>query len=187
MAKKLSMNQEIKLLRQLKNAKQLGCGSSRLVFIHPLDKTKVVKLAIGANAFVQNRNEVKLWETWKNDYLANIYEYGRFIIVMERIEDIYDEDSLFEEYDCIPNAAVDVINWLDNLLGESCDNYQIGYGNGRWALYDYGFSSYRDAQSQIGWANADVWDQPQIHDYINSCISLLRNKKPITMIENTRL
>lgn len=188
-AHKLSNSQERKLLKLLKNAKMVGHGSSRLVFIDPRDSNRVVKVAIGANSFCQNKLEVKLWNSTQNSYLAQIYEYGKFVVVMERVFETYDEDSFYEAYD--PDSedyeffqrGINVVNWLESELGSTSDNYQIGVNaNDEWKAYDYGFDPEQSTYDQCGaarWMNTK-----DCRSFLDEMERLVRFHRPITEIQH---
>ena len=182
-AKKLSVCQEIKLLRQLKNCKIISNGSSRLVVIDPRDSKKVVKIAVGAWSFRQNKFEVGLWNLLNDERLATIYEYGRFVIVMERMDETFDDDTImnsgFDEE--VVNEASKIAYWLNMRLGETADNWQLGLVNGKWKSYDYGFDPEADSGFQCG--SASYVNGRNFKRFVNEAIALLRNKRPITEIE----
>lgn len=182
--RKLSINQELKLLRLLKNAEVLSYGSSRWTFVHPLDKTKVVKLAVGKNALCQNKLEVNTWLKYGDSLpLARIYEYGRFIEVMERMDEIYDDEYYDYAEDDDARDQMDSISCkLDSVLGETPDNYQIGVVNGEWKSYDYGFDPYRGAMKMCGFAS-DFGSKSIKQEYIPMVEKLLRRKQPANQID----
>lgn len=182
MAKRLSINQEVKLLRLLKNAKQIGGGSSRLTFIHPFDETKVVKLAVGTRSFAQNGLEVRLWTSTHSNFLARIFEYGRFCIVMERAVQCFDEDAFYDGDMEDNEDFMNAVCWLERHNGETSDNYQIGQmSDGRFAAYDYGFTTH-GFRGQCGWASL-IESRKNMRQYIDETIQLLRTKTPITKID----
>lgn len=188
-ARKLSNLQERKLLKSLKNAKLIGNGSSRLVFIHPRYSSFVVKVAVGANSFRQNKLEVKLWNETQSKHLARIYAYGKFVVIMERMVSTYDEDSFYEEYNEDGEDAefyhrgIDVINWLEERLGSSGDNYQIGVnGFNEWKAYDYGFDPEIGAREQCGEA---YWmSTKEFRSFLDEMERLVRFHRPITEIQH---
>ena len=187
-ARKLSNLQERKLLKLLKNAQLIGNGSSRLVFIDPRDSKRIVKVAIGAASFRQNKLEVKLWNETQSSHLAQIYEYGRFVVVMERMMETYDEDSFYEAYD--PDSenyeffklGAKVVNWLEEELGSTADNYQIGLNaNDEWKAYDYGFDPDQDSSLQCGEA---YWmGRKEFRSFLDEMERLVRFHRPITEIQ----
>lgn len=188
-ARKLSNLQERKLLKLLKNAKLVGNGSSRLVFIDPRNRNRVVKVAVGAASFRQNKLEIKLWNETQCSHLAQIYEYGKFVVVMERMVTTYDEDSFYEEYDEDAEDAefyhrgIDVINWLEEELGSSGDNYQIGLNAlDEWKAYDYGFDPEIGAREQCGEA---YWmSRKEFRSFLDEMERLVRFHRPITEIQH---
>lgn len=180
-ARKLSCNQEAKLLKKLAHLTPIANGSSRVVFMHPNDKNKIVKVAIGSNSFRQNKQEIKLWNQLEDDRLARIYEYGRFVIVMERCESCYTEDDINSmDY---PEDAEAVYYYLSRFLGHTSDNYQIGVMcDGRWAAYDYGFLTEIDSFYQCGCAE-DFSYGKSLQRFCNHAAHLLQAKLPVTQID----
>lgn len=188
-ARKLSNLQERKLLKLLKNAKLIGNGSSRLVFIDPRNDNRVVKVAIGAAAFCQNKLEVKLWNDTQDSHLAQIFEYGKFVVVMERMMETYDEDSFNDGYDSSSEnrdffqLGDDVVNWLVTKLGCTSDNYQIGLNaNNEWKAYDYGFNSDISAREQCG--EAHWMSMKEFRLFLDEMERIVRFHRPITEIQH---
>ena len=185
-ARKLSNLQERKLLKLLKNAQPIGSGSSRLVFIDPRDSKRVVKVAIGAASFRQNKLEVKLWNETQSSYLARIYEYGKFVVVMERVVETYDEDSFYDSYDSdntdLFRLGEEVVSWLGSQLGSTADNYQIGLTeNDEWKAYDYGFDPEEPVHNQCGEA---YWmSLRERRAFLDEMERLIRFHRPITEIQ----
>ena len=174
-ARKLSITQEVKQLKLLKNAQKLGRGSSRMVFIDPRNSAKVVKLAVGANAFCQNKLEVGLWNGTESCNLAPISEYGRFLVVMDRVEEAREDEYDLNAEEC------EVYEWLCKYCGDTPDNAQLGTIDGKVVAYDYGFDAERDSSKQIGCAWT-VSKRANLHQFIDNAIELLRKKRPITEI-----
>ena len=176
--KKMSANQERKLLRALENCKPIGRGSSRIVYVHPFNKNLIVKVAVGANAFKQNVCERKVYDALGDEYCARIEAYGRFCIVMERLVRIYDYYDFEEE---MPDEVSYVMDALTDFLGDTEDNYQIGKtADGRFVAYDYGFST--DADEQCGWAQ-EVYSKA----YLIQARKILVQKRPINTVEKLDL
>ena len=182
-AHKLSNVQERELLKKLDGAKRIGSGSSRLVFIDPRDSHYVVKVAVGAGAFRQNKLEVKLWKAYgDNGYLARIKEYGNFCVVMERLAYVYDDEELDEGYFPDDHPSQEVRNWLNELVGYTTDNCQIGRTfDGRWVAYDYGFDPHIYSSEQVGFASDAVGNW---RFYLKQIREILKKKQPITTCEN---
>jgi len=181
--RKLSLNQEIKLLKSLKNAKILDNGSSRIVFVNPENADEVVKVAVGTAALRQNTLEVSNFKNFSDwGILAEITAYGRFCVVMERMRYCYDwEDD--EE------GVAEIADELEKINGSTSDNYQVGLTkNGEMKAYDYGFETRVSHKGQrgcffyCGWADA-IDGRRQIRRYLNTAISLLREKRPLNQIE----
>lgn len=181
---KLSNRQERELLQRLMQCKPVDNGSSRLLFIDPRDSNYVIKVAVGAKAFRQNKLEVAMYKTWgASGYLAEIKEYGNFCIVMERLAEIYCSDELEDYYFPEGHPSYAVQEWMDQLLGYTSDNCQIGKTkHGEWVAYDYGFDPSHSSQVQVGWASDLRWSQGW-RDYLVKARSLLLQKRPITQCE----
>lgn len=176
-ARKISNLQERKLLRQLKNAELISNGSSRLVFIDPRNENRVVKVAIGACALRQNRFEIQLWNSRRDERLARIYEYGVFTVTMEKIECTFDDDDLEDE------EGLRVVEWLNEILGETSDNFQIGCNaDGEFKAYDYGFDPQFRSWEQVG--HASQFELRKDYRWLfNKFIGYLNEKTPVTKME----
>lgn len=188
--RKLSVNQEVKLLKLLKNCEPIDRGSSRLCFIHPLDKTKVIKLAIGKKALCQNKLETRTYRNYGDSLpLATIYEYGRFIVVMERMTRCFDSSKLedgdyYGDCDNFPDEDTvdEAVEQLESVFGCTADNYQLGYGqNGDLVSYDYGFDPSKGCFIMCGFAE-DIGSET-LRPYLDSCIKLLKEKRPVNQID----
>ncbi len=177
---KLSNVQERKLLSRLMNCKPLSRGSSRVVFVDPRDSHRVVKVAVGATSLCQNKVEVQLWKDYGDENrLARIYEYGVFCIVMERMQECYDDDYCMED-DKNYELFRDFAYWLAKIVGDTSDNYQIGLNfNGEFKIYDYGFLPDISAEFQCGWAN-EICDYAK---YLRFARGTLALKLPATRVE----
>lgn len=182
--RKLSGVQERKLLKRLENCKPIDSGSSRLVFIDPRNRQRVVKVAVGAFALRQNKMEVRMW----NDYgdcgnLAQIFEYGRYVVVMERCERTYDYNSSYEAPEEIRDEVEAISGWLESILTETEDNYQVGRTfDGRWVSFDYGFDPAYDSDVQCGHASHLSYDTGKTN-YLQTLRRILVAKKPSTYCE----
>lgn len=153
----MSMLEEVEYLKRADSFYDfLGNGSSRVVF--SIGDGKCIKVASDIRGQYQNHVEIELFKKYGGDYLAEIYAYGKYIVVMEEVEPIDSdaEDMLhcsFEEsidevantmgYDkSIINKAIDTYNFLCEVLGETSDNFQIGLRDDSCPVaYDYGFES----------------------------------------------
>ena len=188
--RKLSVNQEVKLLKLLKNCKPIDRGSSRLCFIHPLDKTKVIKLAIGKKALCQNKLEALTFKNYGDSLpLAEIYEYGRFIVVMERMKQTFSPETLedcccYGEWDNLPDEDTvnETVEQLESIFGCTADNYQLGYNqDGDLVSYDYGFNPEKGCFVMCGFAE-DIGKR-ELRPYLDSCVKLLKEKRPVNQID----
>lgn len=176
--KKMSMVAERELLKKLLKSQPIGNGSSRMVFIHPTDNSKIVKVAVGAKSLRQNTLEVEMYRyNGDSGFLARIFEYGRFCIVMERMVACYEEEEEPQD-DYGYDAYRDVHNWLDDMFGYTSDNGQIGKTmDGRYVAYDYGFNPNMSSTCQVGFADSIGWSD-DFRDYLKRLRWILINKKP---------
>lgn len=170
----MSMLEEVEYLKRVDSVYDfLGNGSSRVVF--SIGDGKCIKVASDVRGQYQNHVEIELFKKYGGDYLAEIYAYGKYIVVMDEVdpidsdaEDMYhysfeentDEVANIMGYDkSIINKTIDTYNFLCEVLGETADNFQIGLKEGSYPVaYDYGFES--------GTANLSVSDGIDI--FINS-------------------
>lgn len=182
--RKLSGVQERKLLKRLESCKPIDCGSSRLVFIDPRNRQRVIKVAVGAFSLRQNKMELRMWNSHgRSGNLARIFEYGRYVVVMERCERTYDSDSVYDLSEEIRDEIEAVAGWLESLLTESEDNYQVGRTfDGRWVSYDYGFDPEIDSDVQCGHAQRLGYGRDKV-DYLQTIRRILVAKKPSTYCE----
>lgn len=154
--KRLARNEEVKILKELmKNeGNYLGRGSSRVVFDYTEDLC--VKVAFDKKGQFQNHTEIETFEANGNDFLAEISSFGKYIVVMEKVEpfcmdevsdaieylcygELYDEDfePNFSEQES--ESLLQVKQELDYMLGETEDNLQLGLTSDyRIVAYDYG-------------------------------------------------
>lgn len=176
-ARKLSLAQERRLLKLLLNARALNWGSSRLVFIDPRNSNRVIKLAIGSNAFRQNKREIAIWNSYQDERFARIFEYGRFCLVMERI---------YEEYGDFMSDSIEAartIQWLHDEFGYTEDNEQVGRtSENLWKSFDYGFDPALNSRMQCG--EADSIPNAEVSTYIQEARNLLLEKLPISKIDH---
>lgn len=98
--KRLSLSEELSLIKYTqKNAEYINRGSSRAVY--DLGDGTVLKLATCVRGQRQNGIEIDTFR-WRNDddrkHLAEIYSYGKFVIVMEKITPV-DMDLIQEIYE----------------------------------------------------------------------------------------
>lgn len=124
-------------------------GSSRAVF--QFGEDRVIKIALDREGRLQNQNEVDLFKAAGNEYLAEIFAYGRFIIIMEEVREEYMEDmldlasgDLGTSYDTATyDRLQDIMSFLEDHLGDTNDNYQLGFSTTRNKLvsYDYGYTT----------------------------------------------
>ena len=147
--KKASVEREKEVLsRFLDKENILGIGSSRIVFDY--DEDKVIKIAIDSEGSYQIENEVMVYEGSNgSDYLAKIYEYGRYYIIMEKLTIHTSPDQI----ECDPtDDELSVALFLEDYMGDTGDNFQIGVrADGSYAAYDYGYESgnHRECVSRI--------------------------------------
>lgn len=157
--KKLTTEEELDILNVALNKNEyLDNGSSRIVC--ELSDGKVLKIAVDEGGIVQNNREIETFEEFGNQFLAEIFAYGKYVIVMERldyatrIEDIFryqhSAQTQFDKECCGWGAEYDEEQFesalvtqyeLGEILGESEDNDQLGMrvGTKQVVSYDYGF------------------------------------------------
>lgn len=175
---KLTTKQESNLLDLLiKKYNFYANGASRVIFIVTGEDLKscdidvppypnksqegyVVKVAIGIGGINQNYYEVNHFIDYGHILpLADIFYYGRYVEIMERVEVIpealvYDEDyqdfcKYMMEATDYDNSTIDemfnVIESLEEINGYTIDNAQIGFDcYGDIVAYDYGYDSSSD-------------------------------------------
>jgi len=154
----LTIKEEYELLKELINegVNFIHNGSSRAVF--DLDKERVIKIAMDKQGRRQNKNEIDLFRKAGNTYLAEIYSYGTFIIVMEKVDeecmeicmDIYCGNDEYLDYtDKEKDQVVEVVDFLKYHAGETNDNFQLGRSctRDRFVSFDYGYNTdYENSQ-----------------------------------------
>lgn len=158
---KLTIDQEIEILENL--GSYIANGSSRVVYDY--DNDYIVKVALDKKGQYQNNVEVKNYRNYGDTYLARIQSYGKYIVVMERVDELdyctvediweagdYDE---FVDWNTDQNGnyyyeGVDedlfykvqkTVDALEQWNGRTEDNYQIGTVGGRIVAFDYGFET----------------------------------------------
>lgn len=172
--KELSPKEEMNLIKYIiDNGDFLDRGSSRAVYT--LDNGRVYKIAFDEEGRTQNNLEVDLFECHGKHYLAEIFSYGRYLVEMEQVETPYSSSDL-EDYSggfyyfgtdeeededamrgyCIPTLeeAEDIERakeFLDNELGYTSDNFQIGFSRNQqcWVAYDYGYDPNLNRDDQV--------------------------------------
>jgi hypothetical protein len=152
---KLTEAEEITFLKDIIDnfSNEIGIGSSRQVFEFMSDK--VIKVAADTGGINQNKREIELFRKYGRKYLAEIYAYGEYIIIMEKVETVCaDEIIIGYEYEYAENLSelldereynkiISTYNFLTNVNGCTSDNYQLGIReNGDYVAYDYGYESY---------------------------------------------
>lgn len=179
---KLTTEQEYKIIADIRDGKyqQIGRGSSRIVF--NLGNNIVAKIAVGRSALEQNRLETLNYCQDTDCICAKIYSYGKFIILMEKLQPISDQDGLFyydknkysDRYDAMEQLGLNNIYCSAcDLLGETEDNYQIGISqDGSYKLYDYGYkvNSETPNVSRFYFKN-----NKERNKYLNTLLSFLIN------------
>lgn len=164
----LTPKQELELLKiTLSKNEFIGCGSSRIVF--GLSPKTVIKISIDREGQNQSRTEIDMYKEFGDDYLARVMAHGKHVILMERVEILYDLSAIYRniyfylenEEDLAINFNMDIemlhevhaiFEFLGWELGETEDNNQIGFRleSGTPVCYDYGFvpENYSDCVSQ---------------------------------------
>lgn len=151
--KELTIREEYDLLQELlvEEGNFIHNGSSRAVY--RLDKNRVLKVAMDRQGRQQNINEINLFRAHGNQHLAEIFAYGKFVVVMEMVDE-QDMDEMMSEYDEFDNQEViKIIDFLEWSHGSTDDNFQLGYSMTRDKLvcYDYGYhTDYENSQLVSG-------------------------------------
>ena len=143
---RLTEAEEIRLLNQVKNCDPLDFGSSRAVFslFKELPQPKepqpdlVLKVAFDEGGQTQNKTEVEVFAKYGYDSpLVPIVAYGKYVVVMYEVYPLYcDEWKEFSRKQL--GEFNEIVNFLDDELGQTGDNKQVGYLNGELYAYDYG-------------------------------------------------
>lgn len=192
----LSKDEQKEILRQLidKKADIIGSGGGRMVFIHPADNSKVIKVALGAGGVVQNLNEQSVYEGYGDTgYLADIHGYCDYLEIMDRVDDcigdVHDyfadkswdaEDDEQEEIEIAEQEAWDLVSWLDEITGSTPDNEQIGYLNGELVAYDYGYNPDYETHTQV----SDLRDIDfDVNKYLEGIIRIVDNEITMEQLE----
>lgn len=135
----------------------LNNGSSRAVF--EIDKDIVIKIAYDKKGQYQNAMEISRFRNFGSEYLATIYSYGKYVVVMEKLDVLDDETVSYaydedfdkikkyagneydpEKYILYSNEIIKTVDFLNENIGNSYDNYQVGISkDGRVVSFDYGF------------------------------------------------
>lgn len=125
--RKLTIGEEIRVLKSLRSAEVMDSGSSRIVFDCSdeiaiflrlnTEKDYVVKLAVGHGGFIQNTHEINTYSNYDTNYFAEIAAFGHFVIIMEKVDT--DDYRSFADticWDDDPTNAVEdwcEYNWED--------------------------------------------------------------------------
>lgn len=150
---KLSKEREKNILKLLSKQKRYENGSSRAVFLF---ENFVIKVAFDLGGFLQNEREIELYKDYGSEYLAKIFAYGDYILIMERVElldyemvgDVVEYEGDYNEYlyffdrevPGINDKITDTVYFLHDINLETTDNYQLGLTNDdRVVAYDYGY------------------------------------------------
>lgn len=147
--KELTIREEYDLLQELsvEEGNFIHNGSSRAVYL--LDKNRVLKVAMDRQGRQQNTNEINLFRAHGNQHLAEIFAYGKFVVVMEMVDEQDIDEMVFEYEDADNQEVVDVIDFLERSHGSTDDNFQLGYSTTRNKLvcFDYGYhTDYENSQ-----------------------------------------
>lgn len=160
--KKLTFVEEINILKEIiDNAYEyVGHGSSRAVYLYG---DQIVKIALDEGGINQNKREVELFEEHGGEHLAEIYAVGKYIIVMEYIEEMredaewlmYRDDFKYIYFKrnnkvCFIKRPVFLnksdkkilaaCNFLTYVNGNSSDSCQVGLSDsGAIKAFDYGY------------------------------------------------
>lgn len=155
----LTRKEEIEILTSaLEEANILGNGSSRIVLSYG---DYVVKVAFDAQGQKQNETEYDTWcQYGYTGLFAEVFAYGNNLIVMEWVEVSYsiedveeaihyyfdtdegfidsEDDDFDEEMYDVGESYWNIKTQIDEILGETDDNMQIGLTPNGLVAYDYG-------------------------------------------------
>lgn len=167
-------------------------GSSRAVF--DTETGLVIKLALEPEGVVQNETEIELYRFFGGENLAHIYAYGKNIIIMEWVDidykDIYElRDEYIEGYELMDRSGLteeeaenylDVIYFLNENLGETSDNAQIGYRyeDEVFVAYDYGFAV-DNMEYSVGQISDILHDDEEFLKVMSELIERLLEKEEV--------
>lgn len=157
--RRLTKVEEKQILKEaLMYGQYLGNGSSRVVY--SLGNGKVVKVAYDRKGQYQNHIEIETFGQYGKSYLAEIYAYGKYIVVAEEVDADGSVEEAINDYNYYVDdgiscdgeveiygltgdqiqEAMDVKDQLDWILGCTADNYQLGVRkDGAIVAYDYGY------------------------------------------------
>lgn len=164
----LMRGDEIQILKEVLELDEIiGNGSSRIVMAG--GDEIVVKIAFDEKGRTQNEVEYNTWcEFGHTGILAEVFALGQNIIIMERVEefdvqDLYEavdyyfayddnftEQELIEDYGTavkdeerfkFGEQISQIKSLLDDILGTTSDNFQIGETPDGYKSYDFGFIS----------------------------------------------
>lgn len=100
--KRLTAKEELEYLKKCESLTSISKGSSRIVY---KIGDKVVKIAISSEGLKQNQNEVRCFRDSTSGRLAELYSFGRYIIVMDYVKEIdfyilEDAFNIFQRFTC---------------------------------------------------------------------------------------
>ena len=211
----LTIKQEIYILQELKKLYVDDYGSSRLVFmdceqiLHDLGldvpKSIVIKLSCGIGGMNQTYKEIQTFLEGEGPF-AEIYYYGRFVEIMERVTPLWFRDSL-EEFDGDAGRLLayykddedyqkeeDLIYKCAYIADEMCTRYncysadffQVGENeDGELRLFDYGFiphAGYQQCSMDVVSTLTDV--DNSLEDYIKDCITFLETTTTLYLCQD---
>ena len=193
---RLSTDDQREILRQLIDNKTevIGSGGGRIVFVHPTDKSKVIKVALGAGGVVQNLNEQRVYDGYGDSgYLADIHGYSDYMEIMDRVDDcigdVHDyfsmksweaEEADQDEIEAEEQEAWDLVSWLDDITGSTPDNEQIGYLNGDLVAYDYGYDPDYETHTQVSELRDIDFD---LYQYLEGMIRVVDDEITMEQLE----
>jgi len=160
--KKLTLKEEFEYLKRCKG-KPLGAGSSRIVY--NLGGNVVCKIAISSEGLAQNQREVDCYSSYNIDksVLAEIYAYGMYVVIMEKVKELWDfgsKNTLLAKFGYDMCDIREVLRILGEEVGETGDNEQLGINSvGKIVCFDYGFDIEEEQDSQVG--SCYAWVSPE--------------------------
>lgn len=152
---RLSRIEEKRIIeRAIKMNKFLGSGSSRAVY--SLGNGYCLKVAIDKQGQFQNHTEIRMFKKHGDEFLAEVQSYGKYVVVMEEItvdEEAFDDALYSARRNYSSDEAIEsdydgeeiqrTMYWLEDELGYTSDNEQIGFreSTGQYVAFDYGLDT----------------------------------------------
>lgn len=211
----LTIKQEMYILQELAKLNADDWGSSRLVFmdceqiLHDLGldvpRSIVIKLSCGIGGMNQTYKEIQTFLEDEGPF-AEIYYYGRFVEVMERVEPLWFRDGLEEfegdageflnyhsddedyqnDADLIYQCAYVADKMCEHYNCYSGDFFQIGTNeDGELRLFDYGFIPHVGYQQCSNSVVCSLTDTDRgLQEYVKDCITFLETTTTLYLCQD---